>query len=223
MIKKEKITSALATVTVWVLITLFLPIIILVLLCQLLYTPIGYVRFKRSLYQRDFPRRYSLLCGRHTDDAPYTAVRLRGLPVEYVRGGEGEDYSLPGKFFFGTTELIFAEPLFFDEGRGCWLLWPETDGEECDNEECDDGEGSESTEDCLTVAEARRYCVALAEESYPERGITDAVFFCSLERARSFYGKAAAELLSAEEGVVTYRRRELGEAIEKFIKSRECS
>ena len=68
----KKIGKALLKVLGEVVITVVvLPIL---LVAMVIYLPIEYIRFKRSRYQKDFPRKASSGCGPHVDNTVYTIV-----------------------------------------------------------------------------------------------------------------------------------------------------
>ena len=77
------------------LLIFFLPFLLLVLVVCILYTPIDYIKFKRSAYQKDFPRKYKWLCGRHVDNRIYTIIKENDLPISYLRFYD--DYESWGK------------------------------------------------------------------------------------------------------------------------------
>lgn len=214
----ERIKDVEDWVIVVLLLFVFLPICILFLLYKLIMTPIDYLRYKRSLYQKDFPHKYTWLAEPHMDNKPYTAIKENNLPVEYIKSSE--DYNLPGYFIYRDLLLVFSNPLFFDKKRGEWLFWPhaadaeemsgyDEDEDEAKNEEID----YDDTSDCVQVKEACEFILEDFKEHLPERICNKVVFFYSKEKIKKTYGKAALEAAYAIPEFVVYEKKKLGESI----------
>lgn len=192
----------------YLLILLFIPFVILFAIGCLLYTPVDYLLFKKSLHQRDFPRRYSICLGRHSDNEAYTVIKESGLPIDYVI--HPDNYDLSGYFIYKDTLLVFGEPLFFDEEKGLWLGESEIrDGCEEDEENC--------CKDSLTVDGIKEELLNGLAELMPDRVCNKVIFFMQRNRTESNYGKKATDILKADDGFVLYEKGCLSNAILDFI------
>lgn len=122
---KEKIKNFIFNALMCYLLFLLFPFLLLLLIGSLLYTPIDFIKFKRSRHQKDFPRKYTWLCGRHPDNAAYTVTKERNLPVTYLQNNNPE---LTGVFLYKHTVLHFSNPFFFDDKKrsGCFGRTPRT-------------------------------------------------------------------------------------------------
>ena len=121
--KIKNILKYLAEIPVVILVLLVLvPLGVLYFLYKILTMPFSYIRHKRSLYQKDFPCRYSLWRYPHHDEKVYTVIKKNDLPIAYIKGQkEYEQYEMPGYFVYKDILLDFNEPFFFDPERGLWL------------------------------------------------------------------------------------------------------
>lgn len=112
-----KLKNALKNLGTNVIIAFFLilalPILFIWLICEILYSPIGYVRLKACPYQKDFPHQYRIFDKRHTDSKVYTLIKGNSLPIEYFK--HPKEYDLAGFFVHNNTILDFTEPFFYDE------------------------------------------------------------------------------------------------------------
>ena len=214
--KTEKQRAGIGSgIIVLLVITAFLPLCLLLFVGTVLYTPIDYIKFKRSAYQKDFPRKYTWLCGRHTDNAVYTVIKENKLPVTYLKFNG--DYALSGDFVYGNTVLNFSQPFFYDGKKEAWLFWPHSEnGNEAEDEE--DAEDDESTDDCLTEEESREYILNQFRARNPDISIAKAVYFYEYEFVKKVYGEAALEKMQQNAAFVIYRKRTLAEAIQGFIR-----
>ena len=210
---KKQFRGVVANFFVWFLIIIFSPLLFLLGICSILYIPIDFIKFKRSEYQKDFPRKYKWLCGTHTDNKVYTVVKQNNLPVTYLKFYE--DYELSGDFFYKDVYLNFSYPFFFDEEKDMWLFW------HCNENESENGEENEeteiNTEDCLTEEEEREYILDEIKEHYPDITVTKAVFFYEEKFVIAVYGKRALEKMRQNDSFVIYKKRKLNEAIKKYI------
>ena len=212
MTAKEKLGDVATTLLVWVVIALCIPLMLLVLLGQFLLTPITYIRFKKSRYQKDFPRKFSLFCGVHPDNEVYTAVKENELPVEYVKWGE--DYDLHGYFVSGDILLNFTEPFFYDEKKQAWLFWP---GEEEREPMVMDEEADEdNTDDCVGVEAAKEIMLQQFAADVAGRACRRVAVFNERQKTERIYGKAQAEALKSA-GCILYERGALVQAIREVV------
>ena len=203
-----------STVFVCVLIIVFLPLCLLLLVGAILYTPIDYIKFKQSAYQKDFPRKYKWLCGRHVDNMVYSVIKENNLPISYLRFYE--DYELSGDFLYKDTVLNFSQPFFFDEKKEEWLFWPHNDGDN-ETEDTEEGEFEDNTDDCLSEEESRKYILEQFNERYPSVACTQMVFFYENKFVKSGYGDLALEKMQQNDSFILYKRGKLKEAIQEFI------
>lgn len=214
---KQRLGAMASTLLMWVVALLCLPLMILILVGQVLYTPIEYLKFKRSRYQQDFPRKYSLWCGVHPDNEVYTLIKENDLPIEYIKWNE--DYDLHGYFVSGDVLLNFTEPFFFDEQSETWLLWPGNSEKENDEVEDVDVEhvGEDNADDCLTAEEAKAFLLDCFRADVGDRACYRVVVFYERKKAEKNYGKEAVEKLKATKDFVVYERGELLQAIRSVI------
>ena len=212
MTAKEKLGDVATTILVWVVITLCMPLMLLVLLGQLLLTPITYIRFKKSRYQKDFPRKFSLFGGVHPDNEVYTAVKENELPVEYIKWGE--DYDLHGYFVSGDVLLNFTEPFFYDEKKQAWLFWPGE--EEREPMEMDEEADEDNTDDCVGVEAAKELMLQQFAADVAGRECRRVAVFYDRQKTERIYGKAQAEALKSA-GCILYERGALAQAIQEVL------
>ena len=208
---KNIISNIAPNILVCVLLIIFLPFCLLLLIGYVLYTPIDYIKFKRSAYQKDFPRKYKWLCGRHVDNRIYTIIKENDLPISYLRSYD--DYELAGNFLYKDIALEFSQPFFFDNKKEEWLFWPHNDGDnEAENVEIED-----NTDDCLTEAESREYILGQFKEQYPNVACTQMVFFYENKFVKSVYGDLALKKMQQNDSFILYQKGKLKEAIQEFI------
>ena len=212
MTAKEKLGDAATTILVWVVITLCIPLMFLVLLGQFLLTPITYIRFKKSQYQKDFPRKFSLFCGVHPDNEVYTIVKKNDLPVEYMK--YNEDYDLFGYFVSGDILLNFTEPFFYDEKKKVWLFWPGK--EEREPMEIDEEADEDNTDDCVGVEVAKELMLQRFAADVAGRECRRVAVFYERQKTEKIYGEAQAEALKSA-GCILYERGALAQAIQSVI------
>ncbi len=212
MTAKEKLGDVATTILVWVVIALCIPLMLLVLLGQFLLTPITYIRFKKSRYQKDFPRKFSLFCGVHPDNEVYTIVKKNDLPVEYIK--YNEDYDLFGYFVSGDILLNFTEPFFYDEKKKVWLFWP---GEaEREPMEMDEEADEENTDDCVGVEAAKEIMLQRFAADVAGRECRRVAVFYERQKTERIYGEAQAEALKSA-GCILYEHGALSQAIREVI------
>ena len=209
---KEKAGNVASTVLVWVVIGLLLPLMLLVFLGQFLLAPITFVRFKKSRYQKDFPRKFSLFCGVHPDNEVYTIVKENDLPVEYIK--QDEEYYLFGYFVCGDTLLNFTEPFFYDEKKNVWLFWPGE--EEKEPMEIDENEDEDNTDDCVAVDVAKELMLQRFAADVAGRECRRVAVFYERQKTERIYGKAQAEALKSA-GCILYERGALVQTIREVV------
>lgn len=216
---KEWIANFTVMMVVGVICSILLPFLLLWLLWQILYTPIGYMKFKASRYQKDFPQKYKWLRTPHVDNEMYTIVRENHLPIDYFK--YEEDYELPGYFLYKETLLIFCEPFFFDEKKGLWLFCPnnteESEEEIEETEEDVDADEVENTDDCLTVEETKEYHIEEFKRNIPDRACNRVVFFYQIHGTEKLYGADALQKLMETDGFVLYEKGKKTEAVTEYI------
>ena len=196
------------------LLIIFLPFILLVLVVCILYTPIDYIIFKRSAYQKDFPRKYKWLCGRHVDNRIYTIIKENDLPISYLRFYD--DYESAGDFLYKDIALNFSQPFFFDDEKEEWLFWSDNDGDN-GTEDAEDAETDYNTDDCLTEAEASEHILGQFKEQYPNVACTQTVFFYENKFVKRVYGDLALKKMQQNDSFILYQKGKLKETIEEFI------
>ncbi len=213
---KDSVEKCLAYMILAVLFFLLLPIILIYFVFKLIMTPVDYIKYKKSRYQRDFPRRYTWLSNPHVDNEPYTAIKENNLPIEYIKWRK--EYDLNGYFVYKDVLLVFEEPFFFDKERGLWLVWPGNASDEASEEEID-GEEDGDTEDCLTDQEAKKYILERFREDIPSRECNRVLLFYSCKNVEKNYGNDALEKMRRLEDFIIYEKGELADAIKRVVES----
>ena len=202
----------------WVFIIVILPLLLLMLIGSIIYTPVDYIIFKRSAYQKDFPRKYKWLCGTHINNRLYTIIKKNCLPITYLR--DPEDYEMSGDFIYKDTLLNFSEPFFYDKKREAWLFWPGGEGGDETDEDANENEGysEDSTDDCLVWQDSVEIIMDMLRERHPDVSCSKVIFFYEEKMAKDLYGKAALEKLRQNEAFVVYENRRLKETLLDYIK-----
>lgn len=198
-----------ATALSWVVIIVFLPVIFLLFIGAILYTPIDYVKFKTSIYQKDYPRKYKWLCGRHEDNKIYEAIKENALPISYFKSCE--DYELHGDFVYEDTILDFSTPFFYDDEKETWLY---SEQSEVHSDECE----HECTDEYLSVEEAKNYLLEQFAKRNTVIKCTKIVFFYEIGFVKAVYGEKSLAALREEDSVILYKKRELPERLQHFTK-----
>ena len=214
MKSKNVIGNIFSTILVFILLVIFLPFCLLLLIGYILYTPIDYIKFKRSAYQKGFPRKYKWLCGRHVDNRIYTIIKENNFPISYLRFYD--DYELAGDFLYKDIALNFSQPFFFDDKREEWLFWPHTDTRN-ETEDTEDAEFEDNTDNCMTEEESREYILGQFKEQYPNVACTQMVFFYENKFVKSVYGDLALKKMQQNDSFILYQKGKLKEAIQEFI------
>ena len=211
---KNVISNITLNAILYSLLIIFLPFLLLGLVVYILYTPIDYIKFKRSAYQKDFPRKYKWLCGRHVDNRIYTIIKENDLPISYLRSYD--DYELAGNFLCKDIALEFSQPFFFDDKKEEWLFWPHTDTRN-ETEDTEDAEFEDNTDSCMTEEESREYILGQFKEQYPNVACTQMVFFYENKFVKSVYGDLALKKMQQNDSFILYQKGKLKEAIQEFI------
>lgn len=190
---KKRITEGLLIVLFAVMFIIALPFLLVYLLFKLLATPFDYIKYTRSRYQRDFPRKYKWLREPHIDNEAYTAIKEADLPVAYIKWRE--DYELHGTFLYKDVVLDFTEPFFFDKKKALWLFSPEEEDAEEVTEEAEREEPveDENTDDCSDRPKAcRSFLLEELRSNRTGKGVSIAAryFFISGKNAEKNYGVA---------------------------------
>lgn len=183
-----------------------------ILVGGLMYSPIDYIRFKRSRYQKDFPRRYSFLCGPHSDNALYTIVKEKDLPVLYFRQDQ-LNYEQPGWFLYKDILLDFSHDMFEDETRNIvckYFTKDEEDSPEIE-EDADD-------ENLFSIDAQKREVMDAFHRHEPDQPCTRVVFFIKESNAEDMYDNAGQEELRTSDDFVLYTKKTLADQLEKFIR-----
>lgn len=214
---KERIIEGLLFGLLTVICIIALPFLLVYLLFKLLATPFDYIKYKRSLYQQDFPRKYKWLSEPHIDNEAYTAIKENHLPVTYIKWRE--DYELNGAFLYKDILLDFTEPFFFDEKKALWLFWPGAkDAEEvAEEDEREDLADDENTDDCLTVEDTQDYLLEEFRSNIAGYACNRVVFFYPRKSAEKNTGEGAFENMRSHDDFIIYEKGELARAIQEFI------
>lgn len=211
---KDRITLILSYILiiigVIILLPLIIPVCLIVLIYQILYTPIGYYKFKTSLYQKDFPTRYKWLDGVHQDNGVYTFIKENHLPIQYLKCYE--KYDLSGLFLYKDTLLDFSEPFLYDDESDCWCVYP-------DDEDTEETE-TNYLDSCLTVEGWKKSRIESFQNSVPDHPCNQIVFFYNINRTKRFYGENALNKLTEDNDFILYEKGNLEEAIIKYITDR---
>ena len=203
----------LAAIPVVILVLVILiPIGALYFLYKILTVPFSYIRHKKSLYQKDFPCRYSLWRYPHHDEKVYTVIKKIGLPIDYIKSPK--QYEMPGYFVYKDILLDFNEPFFYDPERGLWL----TELENASEEEQPSDKEIENTEDCLTVDEGKKRSLEEFHRDVPDYACNRVVMFYLKGHVERGYNKGGLERMRSLGDFVVYEKGELDTAIQNFVK-----
>lgn len=209
--KKETIKERLQAAGIMLLLILLIPVLLVYLIFKLLWMPVTYMKFKRSLYHQAFPSKFSLFDGLHVDSEPYAVIKENNLPIDYVK--HNGDYTYGGYFIYKDVLLCFSEPVIYDAEKKIWYSWLDADREEKAKER--------DPEDYLTVeATAARLLEGLKDER-TEHTCNRVVFFFTRKCAEGSYVDGALEAMRQLDDFVIYEKGELAKAIREFIGSRE--
>lgn len=216
--KIKNIFKCLAKILVVILILVILvPLGALYFLYKILTMPFAYIRHKRSLYQKDFPCRYSIWRYPHHDEKVYTVIKKNDLPIAYIKCQT--EYEMPGYFVYKDILLDFNEPFFYDKERGLWL----TELEEKSEDEQPSDEELENTEDCLTVDEGKKRCLEDFHRDVPDYVCNRVVMFYLRGHVERGYNKGGLERMRSLGDFVVYEKGELAAAIQNFVKENSDS
>ena len=214
---KEQISEKSAFVLVVAIFILFLLFFLLYLLFKILSTPLDYIKYKRSCYQKDFPHKYTWLREPHSDNEAYTAIKENHLPIEYIR--LFEDYDMPGRFVYKDTLLWFYSSVFFDKDKKQWLWWPGDKNTEEEVQEPRENEAeldTENTDDCLSVEDLKSFILDEFNNSVNTQECQRVVFFYERKKIERAYGKEALEIMRSLDDFIVYEKGELAKAIKNF-------
>ncbi|MBQ8620961.1 MAG: hypothetical protein IJ422_01470 [Oscillospiraceae bacterium] len=106
-----------------VLSVLLIPVMLLVLLGFLLYTPFDYIAYKRSSYCRDFGVKYRWLLGLSPNCRLYDAIQKMDLPIEYLPVPD-EAWANAFGYFYHQGILILPDvaQLGYDRDANAWII-----------------------------------------------------------------------------------------------------
>lgn len=216
---KDRITIILSYFLLILGVIILLPIIVpasfIVLIYQILYTPIGYYKFKTSLYQKDFPTEYKWLDGVHQDNDIYTFIKENQLPIQYFK--YYEKYDLSGLFLYKDVLLDFSEPFLYDDESKVWCVLPEDD----ESAE-DDAAGTETIDhsndyEIFTVDGWKESQIMEFKEKFPDLSCNNIVFFYNKKRILRWYDEEALNIMKDLDGFILYEKGELEKAIKDYI------
>ena len=214
---KDQIVEKITLVLVVAIFIIFLPFFLLYLIFKALSTPYDYMRYRKSLYQKDFPHKYTWLREPHVDNEAYTAIKENDLPIEYVR--LFEDYDLPGRFVYKDTLLWFYPSMFFDKDKKQWLWWPGyKNEEESPSYSCEeDDTWCDNTDDCLSIDELKSFIIGEFNNSIKAQECRRVVFLLERKEIERQYGKEAVKIMGELDDFIIYEKGKLANAIKKFI------
>ena len=98
---------------------LSLPVILLVLFSLLLYTPIDFIRYRRSLYYRDTKEKYRWLSGMSSNVKLYNTIRKENLPVQFIRD-DSRPANCYGYFVFENNLILCEDTPVFNAAEKRW-------------------------------------------------------------------------------------------------------
>ncbi|MBR3878534.1 MAG: hypothetical protein IKJ24_00285 [Clostridia bacterium] len=214
---KETFGDKAINALIFIFFIILLPFVILYLIYKLLTIPFDYARYKKSLYQRDFPHKYTWLREPHVDNEVYTAIKDNNLPVDYIK--QSEEYDRRGYFVYKDILLDFGDPFFFDEEEKQFFYCVEndepvpvevTEGEDAENSDCDQR---------LTVEEAKAFLLNKFSDDVEGRECRRIVFFCSRRDAELSlsYEEDGMNAFRELDDVILYEKGGLAKAIKDFI------
>ena len=195
---------------------IILPIALIYLFFKLLLTPVDYLRYKRSRYQKDFPHKFTWLVDSHFDNGVYTVIKENDLPIEYIKWSK--DYYDSGYFVYKDILLDFCEPFFYDEEEKAFFLVPDENGEETAQPEAsDENMDGKEKEERLTVSEGKEKILKEFRQNVPGRECGRIVFFQSYKDAERDYKKEGVDVMRGLDDFIIYEKSELKNQLEAFI------
>lgn len=203
---KDYFGSILAYFAFTVFFIIFLPFLLLFLIYKFIMTPFDYAKYKRSRYQKDFPKKYTWLSEPHFDNEPYTAIKENDFPVEYIKWSE--EYGFCGYFVYKDILLDFTEPFFFDDEKKLLFYMADTKHPE------EDEEGER-----FTVEEAKGFILGDFSTNVPNRECKKVVFFYQRKNAERDYKKEGLRAMLELDDFIIYEKGELAGAIGEFIRN----
>ena len=206
---KEALERIFWYLCITVVVIISLPLLRLYLIFKLITMPFDYMKYKKSLYQRDFPQKYKWLSTPHADNDVYTIIKENNLPVEYIKWCDY--YEVRGYFVYKNILLCFDEPIIFDKNKGvCFDL----DEDVNDKFECE--ADSDSYED-NTIEGIKALMLDDFHKNVPGRECDQILFFYSRKTVEKFYKKGSSYKMRALDGFVIYEKSELLEVLKEII------
>lgn len=98
----------------------FIPVVLFVI-GLVLYIPIDYIKYKRSLYYKKEHKKYSLFIGNSSNFIFYNIILKNNLPIDYFSNPLNEDFE-SGWFIYDDTLILLNDFYFsFDNEKNEWV------------------------------------------------------------------------------------------------------
>ena len=97
------------------------PIVCIILLLLLLWTPIDYIKYKFSRYYKDTKEKYSWMCAVSCYVRLYDLIKKENLPIEYHRCNDSHVTGY-GYFVYKDVLILNDYELSYDPEKQIWLV-----------------------------------------------------------------------------------------------------
>jgi hypothetical protein len=98
-----------------------LPFVFILLFLLVLYTPIDYLRYKKTFYYKQIKEKYTWLCGGSTYIKVYDLVQKNKLPIDFYRN-KAVSTTGYGWFKFQDCLLLVDYNICYDEELCEWVV-----------------------------------------------------------------------------------------------------
>ncbi len=99
---------------------IFIPILLIVVLCFILYLPFDYIKYKRSYFYKEFKEKYTFFSGISPYFKMYNDIKKSRLPIEYIRNNSVDN--IYGYFVYNKELIIVDCCVYYDEYNKAWAI-----------------------------------------------------------------------------------------------------
>ena len=206
-------SQLLAGIVLIFIFAILIPVGLFFLIFKFITMPFNYYKYKHSQYQKDFPHKFNFLDPFHIDNIPYSIIKEKQLPIQYIKWSE--EYNMHGYFIYKDILLDFTEPFFFDPETNTFTFNPEEEVEE--KNEDDNNQDNDDAEKCLSVEETKTFVLNDVHENIQGCECKKVVFLYSQEKLEKAHGKMALEKMGELNDFIVYRKDNLHQVLKEFI------
>ena len=98
-----------------------LPFVFILLFLLVLYTPIDYLRYKKTFYYKQIKEKYTWLCGGSTYIKVYDLVQKNKLPIDFYRN-KAVSTTGYGYFVYQDSLLLIDYNICYDDELEKWVV-----------------------------------------------------------------------------------------------------